>query len=209
MNRYFGCFGLPGSLVLTGLMSLLALVMAVCFPTPARWLCFAAMFFSSIGDIFLMHHPGIEKRFPNYFTLGAVAFMAAHVLYALCYARLIRGSGAAIMNPGVVCMVVIALVIAIWFLVSARKLGRMDRLPLILVYIVMITLDTSMAFSYAWSQGFANPLALLAAAGAVSFFLSDLIIGLDVVFGGGKFGWLIWWLYPIGQILMILGVGRG
>ena len=209
MNRYFGCFGLPGSLVLTGLMSLLALVMAVCFPTPARWLCFAAMFFSSIGDIFLMHHPGIEKRFPNYFTLGAVAFMAAHVLYALCYARLIRGSGAAIMNPGVVCMVVIALVIAIWFLVSARKLGRMDRLPLILVYIVMITLDTSMAFSYAWSQGLHHPLAWLAAVGALSFLFSDLIIGLRVVMEDTRLEHLIWWYYPIGQILLILGVGRG
>ena len=47
MNRYFACFGLPGSLVLTGLMSLLALVLALCFPTPARWLCLAAMLFSS------------------------------------------------------------------------------------------------------------------------------------------------------------------
>lgn len=209
MNRFFGCFGLPGSLVLTGLMSLLAFVLALVFPTPARWLCLAAMLFSSVGDIFLMHHPVIEKKFPNYFTYGAVSFMVAHVFYALCYAGMIRRSGAAIINPGVGCMVVITLVIAVWFIMSARKLGRMDRLPLILVYIVMITLDTSMALSYAWSQGLHHPLAWLAAVGALSFLFSDLIIGLRVVMEDTRLEHLIWWYYPIGQILLILGVGRG
>lgn len=209
MNRYFACFGLPGSLVLTGLMSLLALVLALCFPTPARWLCLAAMLFSSVGDIFLMHLPVIEKKLPNYFVFGAASFMIAHVLYALCYARLIRQSGAAIFNPGAAVMIAIAAAMAVWFIVSARKLGRMDQLPLILAYIVMISLDAGMVFSYAWSQGLSNPFALLAAIGAVSFFVSDLIIGLGMVMGITRYDYLIWWYYPIGQILMILGVGRG
>lgn len=209
MDRFFRCFGLPGSLVLTGAMSLLALVLALCFPTPARWLCFAAMLLSSVGDIFLMHLPVIEKKLPNYFLYGAAAFMAAHLIYALCYARLIRQSGAAVMNPGAVMMALIAVIVAAWFVFSARKLGRMDQLPLILVYIVMISLDAAMVFSYAWSQGIANPIAILAAVGAVSFFVSDLIIGLGMVMGVSRYDHLIWWYYPIGQILMILGVGRG
>ncbi len=209
MNRYFACFGLPGSLVLTGLMSLLALVLALCFPTPARWLCLAAMLFSSVGDIFLMHLPVIEKKLPNFFVFGAASFMVAHVLYALCYARLIRQSSAAIFNPGSAVMIAIAAAAAVWFIVSARKLGRMDQLPLILAYIVMISLDAGMIFSYAWSQGLSNPLAVLAAIGAVSFFVSDLIIGLGLVMGITRYDHLIWWYYPIGQILMILGVGRG
>ena len=209
MNRFFRCFGLPGSLVLTGLMSLLALALAICFPTPARWLCFAAMLLSSVGDVFLMHLPVIEKNLPNYFVFGAASFMVAHLLYALCYARLIRQSGAAIWNPGAMLMVCIAALVAAWFVFSAGKYGRMDQLPLILAYIVMISLDAAMVFSYAWSQGLANPLAVLAAAGAVSFFVSDLIIGLGMVMGVSRYDHLIWWYYPIGQILMILGVGRG
>ena len=135
--------------------------------------------------------------------------MVAHLLYALCYARLIRQSGAAIWNPGAMLMVCIAALVAAWFVFSAGKRGRMDQLPLILAYIVMISLDAAMVFSYAWSQGIANPLAILAAAGAVSFFVSDLIIGLGMVMSVSRYDHLIWWYYPIGQILMILGVGRG
>lgn len=209
MDKYFKCFGLPGSLPLTGLMSLLAVVLALAFPTQARWLCAAAMILSSVGDIFLMHLPVIEKNIPHYFYIGAGFFMAAHMLYALCYARLIRQSGAAIFNPGAAILLVIAAVMAAWFILSARARGRMDQLPLILVYIALISLDCMMVFSYAWSQGMTNPLAILAAAGAVSFFLSDLIIGLGIVMGVKDYDHLIWWLYPIGQILMILGVGRG
>ena len=209
MNKYFAVFGLPGSLVLTGLMSLLALVLAVCFPSPARWLCFAAMLLSSVGDIFLMHLPVIEKNLPNYFVYGAASFMIAHVLYALCYLRLIRGSGAAVLNPGAALMAAIALAVAVYFVVTARGLGKLDQLPLILVYIAMIALDCTMMFSYAWSQGLRNPLAILAAVGAVSFFVSDLIIGLGMVMGVRRYDHLIWWYYPIGQILMILGVGKG
>ncbi|MBR5226005.1 MAG: hypothetical protein IKV90_10135 [Clostridia bacterium] len=209
MDRYFGCFGLPGTFVLTACMSLLALVLAMIFPAPARWLCFAAMLLSSFGDICNTRFMGIDRILPNYFYVGAGFFMAAHLFYAAAYLMKIRGSGAVLLNPGAMIMMGIAVALAVGFAVMCRREGRLNMLPLILIYIALISLDCTMIFSFAWSQGLANPLALLAAAGAVSFFLSDLIIGLDVVFGGGKFGWLIWWLYPIGQILMILGVGRG
>ena len=209
MDKYFKCFGLPGSLPLTGLMSLLAVVLALAFPTPARWLCAAAMILSSVGDIFLMHLPVIEKNVPSYFYIGAGFFMVAHVFYALCYARLIRQSGAVFINPGAAIMIAIAVCFAVYFVCSACRRGRTDQLPLILAYIAIISLDCTMIFSYAWSQGAVNPLAILAAVGAVSFFLSDLIIGLGMVMSVKKYDYLIWWLYPIGQILMILGVGRG
>ncbi len=209
MDKYFRCFGLPGALPLTGLMSLLALILAIAYPTPARWLCFAAMLFSSLGDVFLMHLPAIERRVPNYFAVGAGMFMVAHGLYALSYARLIRNRGAAIVNPGLFLMLAIAAVIAVWMVRLSRASGRTGQLPLILLYIALITLDSAMVFSFAWSQGRTHPLALLAAVGAVSFFVSDLFIGLGMVTGTSRFGHLIWWFYPIGQILMILGVGRG
>jgi len=209
MDKFFRCFGLPGALPLTGLMSLLALILALAFPTPARWLCFAAMLLSSVGDIFLMHLPVIERNLSNHFYYGAASFMVAHVLYALCYALLIRQSGAAILNPGAVIMIMIAAVLAAWFIFTACAQGRTGQLALILVYIVMIALSCMTVFSYAWSQGFSNLLALLAAAGAVSFFVSDLFIGLGMVTGVTRYDHLIWWYYPIGQILLILGVGRG
>ena len=85
MDQYFRWFGLPGSVVLTGLMSVLALVRAVLQPTTARWVCFAAMFLSSIGDVFLARFAGLDRIFPNYFVIGAGFFMAAHLVYLLCF----------------------------------------------------------------------------------------------------------------------------
>ena len=44
----------------------------------------------------------------------------------------------------------------------------------------------------------------VAAAGALVFFLSDLIIGMGALCQVNQFDSLIWWLYPIGQLLLIL-----
>ena len=49
MHKYFSWFGLPGSMVLSGLLSLTALVLALCFHSKDRWLCCAAMLLSTIG----------------------------------------------------------------------------------------------------------------------------------------------------------------
>lgn len=49
MQKYFEWFGLPGSFVLSMLLSLFALVMALIFPTGDRMLCLAAMAFSTMG----------------------------------------------------------------------------------------------------------------------------------------------------------------
>ena len=48
MSSYFQWFGLPGSLVLTGLLSLFALLLAVFCGGADRWICFAAMALSTL-----------------------------------------------------------------------------------------------------------------------------------------------------------------
>ena len=53
MNRYFSWFGLPGTVVLTALLSLMALIMLILFPTESRFWCLLAMLLSSMGDIVL------------------------------------------------------------------------------------------------------------------------------------------------------------
>lgn len=202
MTRYFAWFGLNGGFVLTSLLSLYALALAAVFPSAARWLCAAAMLCSSVGDVFLMHFPSIERRFPQYFVIGAAAFMAAHLLYTACFALKIRALGASYVNGGMVLALAISLLCLAAFLVSCK---HREQLPLALIYLLVITVNCMTVFSFARAS-MTLP-ALLAAAGALSFFASDLIIGLDLLLGVRRFGYLIWWLYPIGQALLITGVG--
>lgn len=205
MNRYFAWFGLRGSLVLTVLMSAYALVLAAAFLTPVRLLCAAAMVLSSVGDVFLMHEPWIERRFPNYFTIGAAFFMAAHLLYTACFALKIRAQGAAYWNGGAAAALLIA---AVCFLYFTAVCKNPKLYPLAVAYLCVITLNCMTVFSYAWSAWRTDGLAIPAAVGALSFLLSDLIIGLGSLAGIRRYDHLIWWLYPIGQILLITGAGR-
>lgn len=205
MNKYFAWFGLNGSLVLTMLLSMAALAGALTIPSLARWLCFAAMLLSSVGDIFLMHFEVIERNVPNYFIFGAASFMVAHLLYTACFSLKIRQAGYAYFNGGVIIALIIAVVCLVYFVSICQNKGQ---LPLAIAYLAIITLNCMTVCSYAWSNGVGHPLALIAAVGALSFLASDLIIGFGLLANIHRYDYLIWWLYPIGQALLILGVGR-
>ena len=207
MNRYFAWFGLPGSLVLTMSMSLYALVLALCFRTPVRWLCFAAMLLSSVGDIFLMRLNGLQRIFPNYFTIGAVFFMLAHVLYACCFALRIHQAGARFLNAGTAAALALCGACFVYFLHLGVSTKSWGDLPLVMGYLVVISIACVSVFSCAGALGRQHPLAILAAVGAVSFMASDAIIGLGMLTDNSRLDHLIWWLYPIGQILLITGAG--
>lgn len=206
MNHYFSWFGLPGSFVLTILLSLLALVLALLSPSPSRWFCFAAMAASSIGDIFLMRFHGLERIFPNYFVIGAAFFMLAHLLYFNTYRLLAKKHSYPFMNTGVIIIAVIAVICLVYFTVICTQRAHFDwrRYFLAMIYLCMISLGSSMIFSYSFSHMHVNPFSLIAAIGALSFLISDLIIGLGLLAGIPRFDHLIWWFYPIGQVLIIL-----
>ena len=203
MDRYFRWFGLPGAVVLSSLMSALALVLALCDSTPVRWLCFAAMALSSVGDVFLAHLTKLNTRFRSCFLIGTVFFMAAHIFYCLCYNMKLQAVGGSLWNPGTAIAGIIGISAAIRLLLLSLKSGRTQKLPLIFVYLAVILLNCTVVLSYAWAQRMQFS-AVCAAVGMVSFLLSDLIIGLSLTGGIHRFDRLTWWLYPIGQILLIL-----
>ena len=80
-----------------------------------------------------------------------------------------------------------------------------SQLPLAVTYLAIITLNCMSVFSYAWARGTAG--GWMAAVGALSFLISDLIIGLGMLLNITRYDDLIWWFYPIGQALLILGAG--
>jgi uncharacterized membrane protein YhhN len=203
MSSYFSWFGLPGTFVLSILMSLLALTLALLRPSRHRWLCAAAMGVSSLGDVFMTRFMDIDLIFPNYFIIGAAFFMLAHVLYILTYRTLMKKKGYRFFNGGVTAAVLMALACLIYFTVICFRQGNFGMFFLCMAYLVVITANCSFIFSYTVSDFKARPIVILAALGALSFFVSDLIIGLGTLANINSFGYLIWWFYPIGQILLI------
>ena len=206
MYKYFSWFGLPGSMVLSGLLSLTALVLALCFTGKDRWLYCAAMILSTIGDLFMANFSSISEKLPvPSFFVGATFFIFAHILYIFTYRVLIRQNGFVLVNPGFLAAVVFVLACGALVLGKCLRNGNVDWAMLILcvIYMCIIGFNCATIFSYAWSV---KSIRSIAALGALSFFLSDLIIGVEALTGfTTDFLWeMIWWLYPIGQFLMIL-----
>ena len=203
MNKYFAWFGLPGSFVLTMLLSLSALMLAVIKPKKDRWLVFAAMAMSSVGDLFMMNFGSLGRIFSDTFAMGAAAFMIAHLLYICAYRAMAKKRGCGFLNGGVAITGLIALGCVVYFTKSCMDRNNFNRFGLAMAYLAVIGLNLATIFSYAWAGCRKNPLTLLAAIGAASFFASDFIIGLGMLASISRYNWLIWWLYPIGQILLI------
>lgn len=192
--------------MLTCLMSALALVLALLFRREDRWLCFAAMALSSVGDILLMNFNDLSKWLPGYFWVGAVFFMGAHVVYMFAFGGVIRANGWSLRGAGLYCAVVLAAATFAFFTFMTVKSGRFDPLnyALFIVYLLIISLNCAVIFTYSFNMLSVNPWRICGAVGALSFFLSDCIIGMNMLAGIGDYGYLIWWLYPIGQILIII-----
>ena len=206
MNKYFAWFGMQGTFVLTVLMSAFALVLAIIFPDKSRWFCLAAMIFSSFGDLVLTNFRNISYKlpFPSIY-LGVVLFAIAHVFYTCGYLRLAKGLDGTFWNPGAFVALAIVILCAAYVLISGIRNGNRQWMLILvcLVYAFVIGVNCVTVFSFSWNV---RSWRSIAALGALSFYLSDILIGLEMISRIHK-NWIqegIWWLYPVGQILLIL-----
>ncbi len=205
MNAYFAWFGLPGTFVLTVLLSLTALLLAVIRRQSYAWVCFAAMLMSSVGDLFMTGFGDIGTLVPNSFIFGAGAFAISHIIYLCAYRILIRRRGYRTKNAGMYAAIVFALGCLLYFTYVCAVRGDFSMYPVCMIYLAVIAANCATIFSYSHSRARdGHPYMLLAAVGALSFMLSDFFIGLGTLAGINDLDFLIWWLYPIGQILMLL-----
>ncbi len=206
MHKYFSCFGLPGTMVLTFLLSLTAVILAAGFRTKDRWLCMAAMLLSTAGDIFMDNFMDIGSKIPiPPFFVGAAFFILAHIVYIFAFSYLIRAKEYTLINPGFWAAIVFVLACGVFVIAKSLSGGSVNWGMMLLCVVYMCIIGTNCAFisSFAWSV---KSIRSIAALGAVSFFISDLIIGYNVLVGypGDTIWGLIWWFYPIGQFFMIL-----
>ena len=77
-------------IAMTLLLSVLAVILYIRLGGKARRLCMIAMLLSTVGDFFMTDFFGIGG-FSTY--PGAAFFMAAHVVYALCFIGLCKDRG--------------------------------------------------------------------------------------------------------------------
>ena len=105
---------------------------------------------------------------------------------------------------GMVTAVVIAVVCLVYFTVICHQRNDFSMYFLCLLYLIVITVNCATVFSYAWSAVKKKPYLIFCAVGALSFFISDMLLGLEVLAGIYDYSFLVWWFYPIGQIIIII-----
>jgi len=208
MNRYFDRLPIvggkvPGKITLSFLMLILSVVLATIFHTIDRNICIFAMLFSFIGDIALNHNADHTKQTNRDFLIGGIAFIVAHLLYCICYSKKIMIHEFTFINQGSILVVSILFVITTILLYIKSKTKDYTTLFWFgIAYLWITGINYTTIFSYGYSIKSYESLAIL---GGIMFLASDLIIGLEKFFGlkSKLMRELVWWLYPLGQILII------
>ena len=211
MNRWFDNLPLigkkiPGKITLSFLMFLFAIIMSIIFNTTDRVLASIAMLFSFIGDITLNHNRNHDKQSKQDFLLGGVAFIVAHIFYCMAYYKKIKFLGYTFSNPGAFHAITLLLLITAFMLlrrISMKKANDTKIFAFGMVYLWITGLNYMTIFSYSYS---ARPIGYLAALGGILFLASDVIIGMEKFFKlrSKAAREAVWWLYPVGQILLII-----
>lgn len=164
-------------------------------------ICLLAMSFSFLGDLSLNCMP-INKRPHWLLYLGAVFFMIAHLQYAAAYYWLIRESDKVFFNLGasLACTFIVLLFSAsVAFTLYSKSKPKLMTIIVFTIYTIIIGINFVTIYSYSWS------FSAISFIGALSFLISDFIIGVETVFKvkSETLRKLVWIFYPIGQILII------
>lgn len=206
MNRWFDKLPIigkkvPGKITLSFLMFIYAIVLYFTIRTHDRLLAATAMYFSFMGDIALNHIRDVTKQNKRDFVLGGICFIAGHIIYCMAYYEKIRYSGYSLFNHGSNYAILILVLITLMFLFRNKfKFSKLFLFGLAYLWITGINYITIFSYSYSIKS-----IQSLAALGGIMFLASDVIIGMEKFLGlkSPIARELVWWLYPLGQILLI------
>jgi uncharacterized membrane protein YhhN len=161
------------------------------------------MMFSFIGDFALNYSTSPSERPFEWFLVGGVSFVAAHIFYCISYIIKASIKGISFFNVGALIVFVMMIVITIYFLVKAKEMRRSKLFIFATIYLWLTSVNYMVVISYAVSI---KSIESIVALGGLSFLASDVIIGLEQLTGlkSKTARELVWWLYPIGQIILII-----
>ncbi|MBN2044640.1 MAG: lysoplasmalogenase [Anaerolineales bacterium] len=172
-------------------------IAAVSFSLPDHnpvysWGALVGLLFSFGGDVTLLFQ---EQRKP--FIIGLALFLLAHIAYLMVFTWLGQVSWWNLFSG----VVLLAAGAGFYHLIRA-KLGSM-KAP-VMVYIVIISLMVMQAVSTFGSPAFSQRQAVMISAGAVLFYLSDLILAATRFWRPWKYGRISLGFYYAGQVLIAL-----
>ena len=195
-------------LVITLSLSLYGILLAAFaqHPAPDRYLCAAAMLFSSLGDIVLMDFRPVTDRLRLHgFVAGGTVFGISHIIYAAGFSVLNLVRGGSLSNAGLIAAVAVWAVLITFGAFRYRDAGKSKQLFLpVAGYLTLICTDCASVWAAAVSLG---GLRWVSAAGILLFLASDLFIFFDKLLGvrAKNNDLAIWILYPVGQFLLLTG----
>lgn len=157
----------------------------------------SALFFSWLGDIFLL----FEANNGIYFILGLSAFLTAHILYIIYFSKIQSNTISFFRKRPVMFLAVVAYVVELLYLLWPQ-LGPM-KLP-VLIYALVIG---SMLIMALWQYGkLPRSIALLFIIGAMLFVLSDSALALNRFYQPHPYsGILVMSTYVAAQVFLTLG----
>lgn len=212
MNRLFDKLPIignkiSGKIVLSFLMFMLTIVLWFILPNYLKFLCIFSMLFSFIGDCFLNHNKNHENQSKTDFILGGLSFIIAHSIYFTIYFTKIKMNNYSFVNNGFIFTISLLTILTAVIIISVIIKKTFTKLCLLGIFYLWITGINYLAiFSYAYSSY--TSINSLVALGGFLFLLSDVIICFEKFLGlKSKIAReLVWWFYPIGQIILIVMV---
>lgn len=164
-------------------------------------ICLLAMCFSFLGDFSLNCMP-LNKRPHWLLYIGAAFFMVAHLQYAVAYYLLIFEGNKVFFNLGAsiaTTFMILLFAVSVAYTIFSKSKTKPMTIVVFCLYTLIIGINFVTIYSYSWSFSSA------AFIGALSFLISDFIIGIETVFKvkSDVLRKLVWIFYPIGQILII------
>ena len=185
------------------LLSLLAVILFLRNRREERKLCMAAMILSGIGDVFMTD---VLKLGDNGTIPGAIFFILAHIVYAVCFFRAGKKNSYPVVNKGFtagLCLVSFTAILLTILMFS--KTGRVQAMYVpLLGYLAFIGLNLVSQFSYGFSRK--GSFYFLPAAMTL-FLISDFLVFLpmlEIISESVIYNLLIWIFYLPAQLLIIL-----
>jgi uncharacterized membrane protein YhhN len=156
---------------------------------------------SLVGDVLLIPQDDAKA-----FLAGLVAFLFAHIAYIAAFVHLQSTIGQPPNAPGeLVTAVVLAGVVLIFYRLMRPGLGKL-RGPVI-AYMLVISIMVHRALAFAWIHTGPPAAPALVVFGAVLFYVSDAVLGLNKFRFDGRmphYKWLNLSTYYAGQFLLAL-----
>ena len=194
-------------MMISGGMTLLAVILALIARKPWSWLAASAMAVSTVGDALLAGCPSFLQPVKDRLTKGGLVFFVAHCLYILALIR-VSGQSAAALLPHFwgPCLVFVLLAAGHGCLFYFRAASKAPRafFAAASAYLLAVGLHAAAAVCVYSRTGGATILNVL---GAALFFLSDAILLARkyVPSDEKRTSFLVWATYVPAQLCLILG----